>query len=311
MATEGLCSGSPFPLTRLPPELLVYVLENLNAKSLWYAERVCQALRHAAHSAFRGVYGPGVRHRVALSPSPLRELAIEEYKLDCNPFHYTWEITALLYAIYEHVHSPIDSGNQSFAVFSLLSLRRSDAAHSPVWLETVALALMIQGRLREADKYYAQLAAIGPPSEGMVIAQARYGSHKRFVEALQRLGAEPSSAMLDKLVIGAAARGDVDLLEYLCAKYVINLCCIVDRHSVASAAASGGQNTVLEFLQGRGVDITGHHLWPSPILAAVNHGHYETVSYLLAKGAPTKIDGEFLAVHAIWRGRLSVLRLLS
>ncbi|KAH7012145.1 ankyrin repeat-containing domain protein [Microdochium trichocladiopsis] len=170
---------------------------------------------------------------------------------------------------------------------------------------------MVQTRIEEADAYYERLAALGPFPPDVALAQARFGSCQRFATTLQNLAKPPTAHQLAKSAVCAAVRGDVDLLEYLCANFLVQLNWAFGDHTTASVAAFGGHINVLEFLHNRGVNIVSPTLRPLPILTAVNCGRQEAVQYLLERGAPTRHNGLLLAASAISRGFLDILRLIS
>ncbi|KAH7016285.1 ankyrin repeat-containing domain protein [Microdochium trichocladiopsis] len=301
----------PSQLMLLPRELLLCILEYLDARSLTQVEKASRDLRDAAKAAFRGVYGPGIHHRQLQSGLPFRELAIEEQLYGCDAFDTEKDIKFLLRVMYNQVPAPTDNDNDHFAAFVLISIRRSRAESTPAWLETAALALMIQTRIEEADAYYERLAAIGPFPPDVALAQARFGSCQRFATTLRNLAKPPTAHLLAKSAVCAAVRGDVDLLKYLCANFSVQLDWAIGDYTTASVAAFGGHINVLEFLHNRGVNIVSPMLRPLPILTAVNCGRQEVVRYLLEKGAPTCHNGLLLAASAISRGFLDILRLIS
>ncbi|KAH7012136.1 ankyrin repeat-containing domain protein [Microdochium trichocladiopsis] len=314
MDTNARSVGPSCLLTRLPVELLLCVLGNLDAKSLCRVERVSTGMRDVAQIAFRIIYGPEIHHRAAPSPVSFRDLAIEEYKLNLKPFQNVQFIAFLVANLYWRAFSPEEEErqhNKSYATEFLLSLRRTDFKESAAWLEAVSLALMIQGRVEEAELYIHRLEAIGPLPENAFYVQARYGTCQGYTAALKRFSSVPTAEMLGKSCIGAAIRGDIELLAYLFANGAAGMRYVMRGHSIASAAAYAGHTVVLQFLHGRGVDITSPGLWTAPIVAAVFGGHLDTVRYLLEKGAPTIIHRRLLAEYAIHLGRLDLLRLIA
>ena len=276
-------------LLAMPPETLIHILCYLDTDTLLLVELVCRVLKAPAREAYRTAYGLGPLHR---DSTDFRALAIESY---------------LLNRLHDDVYFWNNKDIRSFAADGLLALQRSSDRRADAWNEAVATALMAQGRYSEAKVFYKRMGESGRSlPEHTLLTGARWAWP--FTKPLS-LPVATSRPLLEKACVGAALRGDIDMLSDF-RGHQISLDVVVSDHCPASAAASMGHVLVLGFLQKNGVDLA--RIRPSSLSKAVSNGQYEAAQFLLKAGARLDVPfGSSPSEIAMDKGDVAFLRLFA
>ena len=270
---------------RLPNETILHILGFLDVPDLYPVALVCRQLHPLARRAYEDWYGSDLYHEIC-DPINFPRLAIQQHR------HLT-SIGTAWYPLEKLLSDLLDcyaSDNQEVSgtvAHSLMELRRHPNRGDPLWNEAVATALMAQGQHSLANEYYMRLVDTNMPLQERTILTAARWSWPFDI----KLPTPDSPELLKKACVGAAAGGNLEYLQ-ACLETGVGLDVVVDRISLASAAASTGQVHILQFLHDRKVDLKDQGSKKHPLFEAARCGQLAAVKFLLEEvGAqPDRIE---------------------
>jgi hypothetical protein len=203
-------------------------------------------------------------------------------------------------------------------------IRCDKSTNKRLWHEAVAAMLMAQQRTQEAGVHYAIVAqdAAVPPRTALIAARFGWPHAHVALPPLQTL----SQSMRQQAFLGAAAAGDVRLMQAL-ATHGVDIGHIhIAAESAVSASILAAQNGRLEALQflhesintlspesapGAPEPMDRQHFVNAPLLAAAISGHVHCIDYLLTVGAvrnPEIVEDAFR--EAMANGTLATVQAL-